>query len=192
VGGAPRARESLDSTTRLRDDRVMRRPERDEAAEYYFRYIDQVAGTDDICATLNAQSADVLAVWRAIPDGLSRHRYAPGKWSIRELLGHINDTERLFVSRAFWFARCFDTPLPSFEQQIAVDASGADGRSWSTHVDEFTTVRAATLSFFRNLPESAWSSRGVASGNPFTVRALAFIAAGHVNHHMRVLRERYL
>jgi hypothetical protein len=170
---------------------MLTRPERSEAADYYSLYIDQVAGAD-VCATLEAQGAETLAALRGISDEQSRHRYAPGKWSIREVLGHVNDTERLFVFRAFWFARGFDEPLPSFDQQIAAAASGADERSWATHLDEFASLRPATLTFFRNLPADAWSRRGIASGKPFTVRALAFITAGHVAHHMRILRERYL
>jgi hypothetical protein len=122
----------------------------------------------------------------------SLHRYAPDKWSIRQVLGHLNDTERLFVFRALWFARGFDTPLPSFDQNVAMRASGADQRSWASHVEEFRAVRSSTLTFFDQLPADAWQRRGIASDNPFTVRALAFIAAGHVAHHIRILRERYL
>ena len=129
---------------------------------------------------------------RCISDERSRHRYAPDKWSIREVLGHINDTERLFAFRAFWFARGLPEPLPSFDQDIAAAHAGADDRSWSAHIDEFRSVRAATLALFQHLPPDAWTRRGVASDMPFTVRALAFIAAGHVAHHARLLRERYL
>ena len=114
------------------------------------------------------------------------------KWTVRELLNHINDTERLFVARAFWFARGFDSPLPSFDQLVAATAAEADARAWSTHVEEFTTIRAATLTFFENLPADAWMRRGIASDNPFTVRALAYLAAGHVIHHAAILRSRYL
>jgi hypothetical protein len=166
-------------------------PDRTEAAEYYFTYIDQVP-SGDICRILDAQLAETLPFLQGISDDRSLHRYAPDKWSIREVLGHLNDTERLFVFRAFWFARGFDSPLPSFDQNIAVSAAGADARSWSSHVEEFRAVRAATLAFFQNLPADAWTRRGVASGNPFTVRALAYLAAGHVTHHMRIVRERYL
>jgi DinB superfamily len=166
-------------------------PDRTEAAEYYFIYIDQVTGSD-ICDVLEAQSPEAVAVLRRISDERSLHRYAPGKWSVREVVGHVNDVERLVVSRAFWFARGFDTPLPSFEQDIAVAHAGANDRSWSSHVDEFIAIRAATLAFFQHLPDAAWTRRGVASGNPFTVRALAYITAGHVTHHLRILKERYL
>jgi hypothetical protein len=109
-----------------------------------------------------------------------------------EVLSHVNDAERVFVFRALWFARGFDTPLPSYDQNIAISAAGANERPWASHVDEFRTVRAATLTFFRSLPPDAWMRRGVASGNPFTVRALAYIVAGHVTHHTNIIRERYL
>ena len=166
-------------------------PERGEAAEYYFTYINQVP-EGDICATLDAQAGTATALLESISDQQSAHAYAPGKWSIRQVLSHINDTERLFVFRAFWFARGFDAPLPSFDQNVAVTAAGADERSWRSHIDEFGAVRSATNTFFRNLPAEAWSRRGIASDNPFTVRALAFITAGHVAHHLKILRERYL
>ena len=111
---------------------------------------------------------------------------------MRQLLSHVNDTERAFVFRALWFARGFDTPLPSFDQHVAIAAAGAEERSWASHVGEFRDVRMATLALFQNLPAHAWNARGMASGNPFTVRALAYITAGHVAHHMKILRERYL
>jgi hypothetical protein len=105
--------------------------------------------------------------------------------------GHVNDTERVFLMRALWFARKFDTPLPSFDQDIAVAAANSDGISWARHVEEFREIRLATISFFRNLSEEAWMRAGTASGNPFTVRACAYIVAGHVTHHEAVLREKY-
>jgi uncharacterized damage-inducible protein DinB len=166
-------------------------PDRTEAAEYYFTYIDQVAA-GDICAALETQLAETLEFLRDISDEQSLLRYAPDKWSIRQVVSHLNDTERLFVFRAFWFARGFDSPLPSFDQNVAVSTAGADERPWRSHVDEFHAVRAATLAFFQELPADAWTRRGVASGNPFTVRALAYLSAGHVSHHPRILRERYL
>ena len=165
-------------------------PDRTEAAEYYFTYIDQV-GAGDIRQLMADQATQASAFWRAVTEEQSLHRYAPGKWSIREVLSHLVDTERMFVFRAFWFARELGSELPSFDQEIAARAAAADQRTWSSHVEEFNTVRHATLSFFQHLPEQAWSSRGVASGNPFTVRALAFMCVGHVSHHLRILHERY-
>ena len=166
-------------------------PDRTEAAEYYFTYIDKVAGRE-ICSILEAQSVETLALLHGISDEQSLYRYRPDKWSIRQVVSHVNDAERLFVSRAFWFARGFDSPLPSFDQNVAVAAAGAHERSWRSHVEEFGAIRAATLAFFQNLPSEAWTRRGTASGNPFTVRALAYIAAGHVVHHNTILKERYL
>lgn len=166
-------------------------PDRTEAAEYYFRYIDQVPA-GDIRDVLDAQGEETLELLRGIDDDTSLFRYAPDKWSIREVVNHLNDTERLFVFRAFWFARGFDSPLPSFDQNVAVSSAGADDRTWISLVDEFGAVRAATLAFFQTLPKDAWTRRGTASGNPFTVRSLAYLAAGHVTHHMTILRERYL
>jgi hypothetical protein len=166
-------------------------PDRTEAAEYYFTYIDQVAA-GDIRVVLQTQLAEALALLHDISEQQSLVRYAPDKWSIRQVVSHLNDTERLFVFRALWFARGFDSPLPSFDQNVAVSTAGADDRSWGSHVEEFRAVRAATLAFFQDLPADAWTRRGVASGNPFTVRALAYISAGHVSHHLKILQERYL
>jgi len=166
-------------------------PDPTEAAEYYFTYINQVA-PGDIVRTLEEQAGRTLDLLGGISEERSLHRYAPGKWSIRQVLSHINDTERVFVFRASWFARGYDTALPGFDQDIAVGSADADARAWSSHVEEFRLVRAATLPFFQNLSADAWSRRGIASDNPFTVRALAYITAGHVAHHLKILRERYL
>ena len=167
------------------------RPNHTEAAEYYFKYIDQV-GPGDIRDILETQAPETVSLLQEISESQSLHRYAPDKWTIRQTVSHLNDVERLYVSRAFWFARGFDSELPSFDQHTAVAAAGADERPWRAHVDEFRDIRAATVCFFRNLPEQAWSRRGFASGNPFSVRALAFITAGHVVHHNAILRQQYL
>jgi hypothetical protein len=166
-------------------------PDTTEAAEYYFTYIDQVGG-GDIRQILEVQAGETLGVLRDISEERSRHRYAPDKWSIKQVLSHVNDTERAFVFRALWFARGFDSPLPSFDQDIANTGARADDRPWRTHLDEFRAVRSASVQFFNNLPDDAWSRRGIASGNPFTVRALAYMTAGHLTHHLKILRERYL
>ena len=166
-------------------------PDRTEAAEYYFIYIDQVP-EGDICDLLEAQGSETLDLLRGVSDEASLHRYAPGKWSIREVVNHLSDTERLALFRAFWFARGFDSALPSFDQTIAAEAANADGRPWPGLVEEFRAARAATVAFFRGLPPDAWDRRGIASDNPFTVRALAYLAVGHVTHHIKILRERYL
>jgi hypothetical protein len=170
---------------------MTRRPVRGEAEDYYFGYIDQVPG-NLVLPVLAAQLGEMLALFEGISEEQSLYRYEPGKWTMRQSLGHVNDTERLFVFRALWFARGFDSPLPSFDQDVAVKAAEANAVQWRTHVEEFRAVRASTLAFFRGLPPAAWDRRGLASGNPFTVRALAYVTAGHAIHHNRILRERYL
>ncbi|HEY2014604.1 MAG TPA: DinB family protein [Bryobacteraceae bacterium] len=167
------------------------RPQEGEAAPYYFNYINQVRG-DDIRATLSTQLEESLALFSEISEEKSLHRYAPGKWSIRQVLNHITDTERAFAFRALWFARGFDTPLPSYDQNIAATGADADRCPWAAHVEEFHRVRLSTISLFGNMPDEAWTRKGIASGNPFTVRALAYLTAGHVTHHVAILRERYL
>jgi len=172
-------------------DQGPERPGADEAAPYYFRYIDRV-GAGDVRETLEAQLSQTNELLGGISEEQSRHRYAPEKWSIRQVLNHVSDAERVFVFRALWFARGFDSPLASFDEGASSQAARADDFSWASHVDEFKKVRAASLAFFRNLPAEAWMRSGTASGNRFTVRALAYTVAGHVAHHAAVIRERYL
>jgi hypothetical protein len=170
---------------------VTGRPERTEAPRYYFRYIDRITN-GDVVAELVSQRAEALDLFSRISEEKSLHRYAPEKWSIRGVLNHVYDTERVFLFRAFWFARGFDSPLPSFDQNVSSAMARADDIPWSKNVEEFDDVRRSTLDFFRNLPKDAWMRRGIASDNPFTVRALAYITAGHLSHHVAILKERYL
>jgi hypothetical protein len=170
---------------------IVGRPGADEAAPYYFTYIDRVPG-DDVITVLAQQLEQAPAFWGAIGEEKSRHRYEPGKWSIRETLGHVTDTERVFQFRTFWFARGFEPALPSFDQDTAAAAARADERSLSSLVDEFVEVRRATLALARSLAPEAWRRRGTASGNPFTARAVAFATAGHAAHHAAIVKERYL
>jgi hypothetical protein len=166
-------------------------PGPNEAAPYYFKYIDRI-GSGDIVAVLAAQLDETLPLLSGISEEKSLHRYEPEKWSIRQLVNHVNDVERVFLFRAFWFARGFEEALPSFDEKAGASAAAADEFPWASHVADFRASRQATLAFFRNLPEEAWMRGGVASGNPFTVRAIAYILAGHVAHHTAILRERYL
>jgi hypothetical protein len=172
-------------------DTASSRPGKDEAAPYYFRYIDLVP-EGDVLSRLEAQLDETIALLAGISEERSLHRYAPDKWSIRQVLSHVNDAERLFLFRAFWFARGFTTALPSYDENAGAVAAEADRFAWESHVADFRATRLSTLAFFRNLPPDRWLARGVASDNPFTVRALAYILAGHVSHHAKVLRERYL
>jgi hypothetical protein len=169
----------------------MNRPERSEAAEYYFTYIDRIQ-QDDIVGVMERQLRDAGKVFAGISEEKSLHRYAPEKWSIRQSLNHINDTERAFAFRALWFGRGFTDPLASFDQDVSANGARADEYSWARHVAEFRDVRGASLALFRNLPAEAWKRSGVASGNRVTVNALAYMIAGHASHHIAILQERYL
>jgi hypothetical protein len=167
------------------------RPEDTEAAPYYFTYINQVNG-DDPLATIETQLDQCMALFSGISEEQSLFRYGPEKWSIRQVLNHVTDTERAFVFRTLWFARGFPTPLASYDQNIASAGAEADLIPWTAHVEEFQHVRLATISLFRNLPPAGWTRSGIANDNRITVRALAFLIPGHVAHHVSVLRQRYL
>jgi hypothetical protein len=169
----------------------MTRPQTTEAAPYYFKYIDLVT-SDEIVPEFEKQLNETVQFLQGISEEQSRHSYEPGKWTIREVQNHVNDGERVFLYRAFWFARGFQDALPSFDQDQAVQSAQANNTSWAELVEEFRNVRLATISFFKSLPDEAWSTTGVASDYPFTVRSLAYIIAGHVAHHRNVLAERYL
>lgn len=165
------------------------RPEATEAAPYYFLYINQVAG-DDPLADLEKQLDEPLL--SSISEEKSLHRYAPDKWSIRQVLNHVTDTERAFTFRMLWFARGFETPLDSYDQNVAAAGAEADRVSWAAHVEEFRQVRLATISFYKNMPAEGWTRSGIASGNRVSVRALGYIVPGHFAHHAKVVREKYL
>lgn len=166
-------------------------PDRTEAAEYYQTYITQVP-PGDVRDVLDTQADDLARLLAGVSEEQSHYRYAPEKWTIRQVISHINDTERVFTFRAFWFGRGYEQPMPSFDQDIAMAVAGANERPLADHLEEFRALRAATAKLFRSMPAGAWDRRGVASDNPVTVRALAYITAGHVAHHARILRERYL
>lgn len=169
----------------------LERPSLDEMAEYYAPYVDLVP-EGDIRDILETQRRETLSFLAAVPETAAHHRYAADKWSVCEVLSHVNDCERLYTMRAFWFARGMDTSMPSFHSDFAVRTAKPEDRAWTSHVEEFAAIRAATLALFRHLPPEAWPRRGTASNYTFSVRALAYIAAGHVFHHVAVLRERYL
>lgn len=167
------------------------RPEASEAAHYYFDYINQV-NSDNPIRVMEQQLDEALSTFSAISAEKSLYRYAPEKWSIRQVLNHVTDTERAFAFRALWFARGFDPPLPSYDQDVAAAGAAADAIPWAAHIEEFGHVRRASIALFRNMPAHAWMRSGIASDNRFTVRAVAFIIGGHVAHHLKILRERYL
>jgi len=167
------------------------RPAEDEYSPYYAGYIARVPD-GDLCATLAAQLADTHALVHAIPEARGTHRYAPGKWSIKEVLGHVIDTERIMSYRALRIARGDTTPLPGYEQDDYVPAGGFDRRTLQDLRDELAAVRQATIHLLRHLDPIALARRGTASGKPVSARALAYIIAGHERHHVEILTAKYL
>jgi hypothetical protein len=167
------------------------RPQTGEYGSYYQRYID-LATEDDIVAALDAQSHETATLLGGISEQQAAHRYEPDKWSVKQLVGHVIDGERIFAYRALSIARGETQPLPGFEQEPYVVNAGSDDRPMSDLAEELATVRRANVMMLRALPAEAWSRVGTASDNPITVRAIAFILLGHERHHLRILRERYL
>jgi hypothetical protein len=166
------------------------RPKPGEYNVYYDRYISLIPG-NDIVATLTTQLPKTVALLSARSDQDGELRYAPGKWSVKEVLGHLTDTERIMTYRALRIARNDRTPIDGFEQDDYVRGGPYADLRLADLVEEFKTVRAATLSFFRNLRAGDWTRRGVANKDEISVRALGFIIGGHELHHRHILEERY-
>lgn len=166
-------------------------PRSDEHAPYYGGYIARVPAGQDVFALLAAQPAELRALLSTVTDAQASVPPKAGEWSVKEVIGHINDTERIFAYRALCIARADQTPLPGFEQDDYVRATDFNRRSLSDLVEEFALQRQANLLCFRPFTEAEIDRRGTASGNPFSVRALLFAMAGHVMHHVESLRVDY-
>ncbi|MBL8982290.1 MAG: DinB family protein [Gemmatimonadetes bacterium] len=169
---------------------ILTRPSADEYAPYYERYISRVPA-GDLVTQLDAQAASFEAMFRAIPESRAGFRYATGKWSLREVVGHLIDTERVFTFRAISFARGDQNPLPSFDQDAWIPPARFDERTLHDLMNEWATVRAATIAMVRGLPENALTRRGTASGVSFTVLALLHIPPGHLTVHQELARTLY-
>jgi uncharacterized damage-inducible protein DinB len=168
---------------------LIARPAPDEFAPYYARYIDLVP--DDLLRALRENGEETRRRLSSLTDAKADFRYAPGKWSVKEVVGHITDAERIFTYRALRFARADETPLPGFDENSYVEESRFSERALSSLLDEFRVARAASIAFFENLDETAWNRAGLANDVRMSVRAIAFAIAGHELHHRKILVERY-
>ena len=169
---------------------ILERPKPGEYDPYYDRYISLIPG-NDVIATLASQLPKTVALLSVRGEQDGDLRYAPGKWSVKEALGHMIDTERIMTYRALRIARNDRTPIEGFEQDDFVRNGPHAHVPLADLIEEFKTVRAATLAFFRNLSPADWTRRGTANTKEITVRALAFVIAGHEVHHRQILEERY-
>lgn len=167
------------------------RPQADEYAEFHKTYISKVPG-DDIVQFLHEQLSSTKALLQTIDESTAERKYAEGKWSVKEVIGHIVDTERVLSYRALVFARGDIGPLPGFDQDTWMRYAGFGSYTIQGIAAEFHAVRLSTIALFQNLPAAAWSRRGTANDREITTRAAAFIIAGHAQHHLDILKARYL
>jgi uncharacterized damage-inducible protein DinB len=167
------------------------RPQKGDYALYYEKYIALVP-SGDFLDILDQQHRELTRLLSPLTDQQAEFRYAPGKWSVKEVLGHINDAERIFSYRLLRIARGDQTPLPGFEQNPYIEAGNFSARTLDDLLREFSAIREATVALIRSLDDAAWVRRGVASQKEVTVTAIAFVIAGHERHHRIILEERYL
>jgi hypothetical protein len=170
---------------------VLGRPQSNEYAENHTSYISKVPG-DDILSFLQEQLGATMALLDTIADSRGGHRYEAGKWSIKEVLGHIVDSERVFAYRALVFARGDHSPLPGFDQDPWAQHANHDALTMRDIAAEFESVRRSTILFFKHLAPEAWNRRGIANNKEVTTRAVAFMIGGHTQHHLDILKTRYL
>jgi len=168
----------------------MTRPEPGEYHDYYRTYVELVP-EGDVVDTLRAAIGETMALLRGLPEARANQRYAPGKWTVKEVIAHLADTERTFTFRAFWFARGGPGELASFDQDPFVAQSFANARTLDELLDDFEAVRAATVSLYAGMPDSVTTRTGIASDCSFSVRTFPYITAGHEIHHRNQLRDRY-
>jgi uncharacterized damage-inducible protein DinB len=166
-------------------------PPSDEYAPFYAGYVARVAQVASPISELSLQRRRALALLSPLSDDRAGYRYAAGKWSIKELVGHIADLERIMAYRLLRIGRGDTTPLPGFDENDYVRAAAADARSFHELLDEWVTVRDATITLVRGLPDEAWVRTGTANGWPVSARAMVYIILGHAEHHIGILQERY-
>ena len=169
----------------------MPRPDLFRVPEFYHGYISTVK-EDDLMAGLKSSTNNLFELIRSIPVDKQDHRYAEGKWTIKEVVQHMLDGERVFAYRALRFARKDDTPLPGFDENLFAQTAKADKRNWTDLVEEFAALRKANEVMFASFDKEQLECSGIASEKPTYVLGIGFILAGHVNHHCRIIKERYL
>jgi len=167
------------------------RPQTGEYAPYFDRYISLVSG-NNVLAAFDEQRRQMLLLLSGRPESDGDFRYAADKWSLKEVLGHINDTERIMAYRALRISRGDATPMEGFEQDDYIRNGPFARITLADLIEDYIAVRRATITLFRNLDDAAWIRRGVANKNEVTTRALAFNIAGHELHHRRIIEEKYL
>ena len=170
----------------------MQRPRPDEFNPYYNGYISQVQEGDDLIAVMDAQPAGLRSALSGLPEEKGAYAYADGKWTIKELLSHIIDGERIFAYRVLRIARGDETPIEGFDQDIYIENSHANNRSFAELLEEFDLARRSNMLMLRNLRDEDGARMGTASDKPISARTIPFIMAGHVTHHVKILKERYL
>lgn len=170
---------------------IKRRPTEDEFAPYYAGYVSKTKG-EDILQNLKNEKSNIVEFLKALPAEKWDYAYEEGKWTIKEVMLHIIDTERVFAYRSMRIARGDDTPMPGFDQDLYVAHSDASNRSAGSLIAEYMATREATIFFFENLTDEMTLRKGTASGVVFTPHATAFIISGHENHHIQIIKERYL
>lgn len=168
----------------------MSKPEPSEYDPYYERYIALVS-EGDILDTLASQPTKLADLFKGVPDESGDFRYAEGKWSLKEVLGHLIDGERIFAYRLLRISRADDTPIEGFEQDGYIEHAHSNGRSFSDLLEEFALLRRANLIYFNNMRDDAWIRVGTANNSKISARALIYIMAGHIEHHLSILKDRY-
>ena len=167
------------------------RPLPGEYAEGYATYL-AAAPEGNPLALLQTQMEAVAALYAGLSETQGAYRYAPGKWSLKDLLQHLSDSERIFAYRCLRIGRGDATPLPGFDENAFAAAASADARPLADLLADFHAARRASLELFRSLPDAAWGQQGTSNGRTLTTRCLPYICMGHVAHHLAVIRERYL
>lgn len=170
---------------------IIHKPKREEYVTYYQKYVEAIL-EEDLCSLLTRQAEEIITLLETVSEEQSSYRYAQGKWSIKEVLGHITDTERIMSYRLLRIGRGDTTDLAGFDENVYVEHASYERLSMQQLLNDFSAVRHATISLIRILPEEAWTRSGTANGGPVTARALAYIIAGHALHHKTILLERYL